>query len=103
MHMEKILCKLCCWQAEQNGTVNSSSSSSSSSRNNSSSSSSKFVQGSINYKLSSIKDHNSSKPYAAAKRAKEDFDARKAGLSVPPVKVVQKYHQAVILPNPYSR
>ena len=40
--------------------------------------------------LSSIKDHAGSKPHPAAKTAKEDFDARKAGLSVPLRKVVQE-------------
>ena len=72
----KMLRKLCCWQAEQNGTVNSSSS--------------KFIQGIKIYQLSSIKEHAASKPHPAAKTAKEDFDARKAWLPVPLRKVVQE-------------
>ena len=64
----KMLCKLCCKWAEQNGTVNSSGS--------------KFVQGGKNYQLYVIKDDNASKPHAAAKTPKGDFDTLKAGLSV---------------------
>ena len=71
-----MLRKLCYWRAEQNGTVNSSSS--------------KFVQGTKTYQLFSIKDRAASKPHPAKKTAKEDFDARKAGLSVPLRKVVQE-------------
>ena len=73
----KMLRKLCCWWAEQNGTVNSSSSS-------------KIAQGSLICQLSSIKYHDASKPHAAAKTAKEDFDARKARFSGPLRKVVQE-------------
>ena len=71
-----MLSKLCCWRVEHNGTVNRSSS--------------KFAQGIKIYQLSSIKDHAASKPHPAAKTTKEDFDARKAGLSVPLRKVVQE-------------
>ena len=72
----KMFCKLCCWRSEQNRTVNSSSS--------------KFVQGSKNYHLSSVKYQDASKPHAAAKISKGDFDACKVGFSVPPRKVVQQ-------------
>ena len=71
-----MLRKLCCWRAEQNGTVNSNSS--------------KFIQGIKIYQLSSIKEHAASKPHPAAKTAKEDFDVRKPWLSVPLRKVVQE-------------
>ena len=74
----KMLFKLCSRRAEQNGTVNTINS--------------KFVQGSKNYQLSSIRDHDASKSHAAAKTAKEDFDAHKTGLSVPPRNTI-KYRQ----------
>ena len=71
-----MLRKLCCWRAEQNGMVNSNSS--------------KFIQGIKIHQFLSIKDHAGLKPHPAAKTAKEDFDAHKAGLSVPLRKVVQE-------------
>ena len=70
-----MLHKLCCWQAEHNGVVNSSSS--------------KFAPGIKTYQLSSIK-HAASKTHPVEKTAKEDFDVRKAGLSVTLRKVVQE-------------
>ena len=71
----KNVMQLCCRRVEQNGTV--------------SSNSGKFVQGSKNFQLSSIKDHDSSKFRAVVKTAK-GFDAREARLSVPPRKVAQQ-------------
>ena len=82
----KMLFKLCSRQAEQNGTVNTINS--------------KFVQGSKNYQLSSIRDHDASKSHAAAKTAKED--CHKVGLSVPPRNTI-KYRQVVLLQNQCSR
>ena len=53
-------------------------------------STSKFVQGSSSYQKSSLKYHNLSAPHDLARNSKENFNAQKAGLSVPPRKVVQQ-------------
>ena len=71
-----MIYKLCYWCAEQNVTVICSTS--------------KFVQGSSNYQKSSLKDHNLSASHDLARKSKENFDAQKAGSSIPPRKVVQQ-------------
>ena len=53
-------------------------------------STSKFVQGSSNYQKSSLKDRTLSAPHDLGSKSKENFEAQKAGLSIPPRKVVQQ-------------
>ena len=66
-----MVCKICCWRAEKSGHGGG-----------------KFVEGSTNYQLSVVKEHHTSGPHDAAVKAKEDADARKAGVSLPRRKVV---------------
>ena len=71
-----IICKLCYWGTQQNGTVMYSAS--------------KFMLGSSNYQKSTLKDHNLSAPHDLARKSKENFDVQKASSSIPPRKVVQQ-------------
>ena len=71
-----MICKLCYWRAEQNRTVMCSTN--------------KFVQGSSNYQKCFLKDHNLSATQDLTRKSKENVDAQKAGLSIPPRKVVQQ-------------
>ena len=71
-----MICKLCYWRAEQNGTVMCSTS--------------KFVQGNNNCQKSSLKDRHLSAPDDLTRKSKENFGAQKAGSSIPPRKVVQQ-------------
>ena len=69
-----MICKTCCWRAEKFGIETGG----------------KFVVGSTNYQLSAVKDHGLTGPHAAATKSKAESDAKKAGSSVPPRKVVLK-------------
>ena len=69
---QKMDCKVCTWRAENAGIG----------------ANGKFVLGSSNYQLSSVKDHQTSGPHVAAVKAKEHSDAVKSGVSLPPRKVV---------------
>ena len=69
----KMKCKVCCWSADSGRVV----------------SISKFVLGSSNYQLSTIKDHDKCGTHLDAIKAKEHADAVKAGMTLPPRKVVQ--------------
>ena len=84
-----MICKLCYWCAEQNVTVICSTS--------------KFVQGSSNYQKSSLKDHNLSASHDLVRKSKENFDAQKAGLSIPPRKVVQQIPPASAIAKSVQR
>ena len=69
-----MVCKTCSWRAEKFGVETNG----------------KFVLGSTNYQLSSVKDHATTGPHAAATSSKEESDAKEAGMSVPPRKLVLK-------------
>ena len=75
-----MICKLCYWRAEQNGTVMCSTS--------------KFVQGISNYQKDSLKYHNLSASHDLVRKSKENFDAQKVGSSISPRKVVQQIQPA---------
>ena len=69
-----MVCKTCSWRAEKFGVETNG----------------KFVLGSTNYQLSSVKDHATTGPHAAATSSEEESDAKEAGMSVPPRKLVLK-------------
>ena len=71
---DKMVCKTCSWRAEKFDVQTTG----------------KFVLGSKNYQLSSVKDHATTDPHAAAKSSKEVSDAKEAGMSVPPHKLILK-------------
>ena len=48
------------------------------------------MQGSSSYQKSSLKYHNLLAPHDLARNSKENFNVQKAGLSIPPRKVVQQ-------------
>ena len=88
---QKMVCKVCSWRAETAGVGNGG----------------KFVVGSTNYQLSTVKDHSTSSPHEAAVKAKEHADAVKSGVSLPPRKVVYIdkgfRHLTLQLQDHYSR
>ena len=57
-------------------------------------STSKFMLGSSNYQKSTLKDHDLSAPHDLARKSKENFDAQKAGSSIPQRKVFQQFTAA---------
>ena len=68
---DKMVCKTCSWRAEKFGVETTG----------------KFVLSSTNYP---VKDHATTGPHAAAKSSKEVSDAKEAGMSVPPHKLILK-------------
>ena len=71
-----MICKKCYLLAEQNETLMCNTS--------------KFVQGNSNYQKFSFRYHNLSELHDLTCKSKENLDTQKAGLSIPPRKVVQQ-------------
>ena len=71
---KKIVCKVCCWCADNSGVG----------------STRKIVMGSTNYQLSAIKYHNASCLHNEAVKVKEYTFAKKASVSLHPPKLVHK-------------